>query len=232
MLIMPITDENVKKFIRDRIFERSPIFLQLEAYAQEHNVPIIQPETSSFLKQILHLKKPERILELGTAIGYSAIVFASACEKKVHIDTIEKCHDMAEIARRNIDRSKYASHIHVIEGDAYDVMVELNEKVSRGIAGAEKYDLVFIDAAKGQYMRFFEEALKLTKENGLIVCDNVFIKGLVANPDEVEKKNRTMVRKMVEFVDYITTEKSFETSLIPIGDGIALVRPKVSFVKI
>lgn len=220
---MSITDENVKRFIRERIFERSPIFLQLEAYAAEHYVPIIQPETASFLKQIVHLKKPARILEIGTAIGYSAMVFASACSHDVHIDTIEKSPEMVELAKKNIDRSRFAKYINVIEGEATAVLKKMDQEY--------KYDLIFIDAAKGQYMKFFELALNFANEDCIIICDNVFIQGLVANFEAVERKNRTMVRNMIGFVDMITSDKSFETSLVPIGDGLAIIRLKGSFVK-
>ncbi len=184
----------------------------MEDYAEENFVPIIQPEVAQFLKVILKINKPKRILEIGTAIGYSAIVMAENTDSSTQISTIERNDDMVDLANQNISKFGYKDRIKVLRGEAEDKLVALEGK----------YDFIFLDAAKGQYRKFFDESMRLIDIGGIIVCDNVLFRGMVANEELVDPRKATIVKRLREFLIYINKLEGYSTSIIPIGDGIAL----------
>ncbi|NLM72983.1 MAG: O-methyltransferase [Clostridiaceae bacterium] len=183
----------------------------MREYARENHVPIVSPETAALLKVLVKLHKPVRILEAGTAIGYSSIVMAQAYPDAV-IDTIEIDEDMATIANNNIREVGYENRIRILLGDALEIMQCLTST----------FDLIFLDAAKGQYLEYLEHALRLLRPGGLLISDNVLYKGLVACEGTVPHKHRTITVNLREYLNKICNDERLETSVIPIGDGLAV----------
>jgi predicted O-methyltransferase YrrM len=156
----------------------------------------------------------KKILEIGTAIGYSALIFEEAIVGKGKITSIEINEEKAEIARKNIAKykKKDSVDIEVLTGDALDILPEINEK----------YDIVFIDAGKSHYIKYFDLTNKLLEKNGVIISDNVLYKGMISSDHLVVKRKRTIVRNMREYIDYIVSKDNFFTTILPLGDGIAI----------
>ncbi|OLS03912.1 O-methyltransferase [Tissierella creatinophila] len=207
-----INNDYIEEYIRGLLPEKKNSFKEMEMYAQENHIPIIEPEVAQFLTVQLKSLKPNSILEIGTAIGYSALVFAKALDGNCTITTIERRVDMIELALKNITDSDYRKNIKILQGEAEEILPKLKEK----------YDLIFIDAAKGQYLEFFNEALKLLNSNGMIISDNVLFRGMVATDDLVIRRKKTIVKRLRGFLKYINEIEGYSSCVIPIGDGIAL----------
>jgi predicted O-methyltransferase YrrM len=186
---------------------------ELERRALAQEVPIIRPAMQTFLKTLLAYSRPKRILEVGTAVGFSAILMAEYTDSSCQITTIEKYEKRIPVARENFAASGYEDRITLLEGDALDVM--------RSLDGS--YDLIFMDAAKGQYPVFLPEALRLLKKGGLLVSDNVLQDGdLIESHYAVERRNRTIYKRMREYLYVLTHTEGLATSVLPVGDGAAL----------
>ena len=183
--------------------------------ALEDHIPIIMDDTLEKIKEILENENPNRILEIGTAVGYSASQFARYTDKKCKIDTIEIDEERAKEAKENIKKIGFEDRINVIVGNAVDIIPTLTNK----------YDIVFIDAAKGKYPIFLEESLKLLNRGGLILADNILYKGYVMS-DYNKHKQRTAVRHLREYIKEITENDNFETEILEIGDGLSITRVK------
>lgn len=199
-------------FIRATIEGETGLLLELEQYAQLHKTPIIQPESAALLKILVKLHKPKRILEVGTAIGYSASIMMKAMGESGIIDTIEINEDMANIAINNIKQMGSDGRIRVIIGDAIEVMECLSSS----------YDMIFLDAAKGQYSLFFYQAMRLLNSGGILISDNILYKGLVAQGEGVPHKHRTIAVRLKNYLYEICHDNRLETSIIPLGDGMAI----------
>jgi predicted O-methyltransferase YrrM len=203
---------DTESFIRSVIKKQTGFMHELERYAEEYFIPIVTPETAAFLRVMVRIIKPRRILEAGTAIGYSAIVFAEASGKDTLIDTIENDEGMADAAEANIRRMGYEDRIRVIRGDALEVLQCLTTE----------YDMIFLDAAKGQYVEYLPECLRLTSKGGVIISDNILYKGLVAAREGVGHKHRTIAVRMKEYVARLCESPHLDTAIIPVGDGMAV----------
>ncbi|MFR3736179.1 O-methyltransferase [Anaerococcus obesiensis] len=188
-------------------------FIELRNYGIENNIPIMKLETKEFLKTLISISKPKNILEIGTAIGYSSLLFSKY--SNANITTIEKSKDISEIAKANF--SKYNKKINLINMDAKKALNNFNQG----------FDFVFIDANKSQYEYYFNESLKLLNENGLIVCDNILFRGEITNDDLINRRHITMVKNLRKFLSHITNLDEYVTSIIPIGDGISLTTRRV-----
>ena len=206
-----INEEYIGDYIRDLLPEREEL-KELEKYAKENHVPIIEPEVAQLIRVLLKMNSPKNILEIGTAIGYSAIIMGENTSENTKISTIERRSDMVELAEENIKLFNYDSKIKVLEGDAMEILVNLKEK----------YDFIFLDAAKGHYMEFFTESTRLLEAGGIIVSDNVLFKGMVASEELVNRKKRTIVNRLREYLHYISEIQGYISSIIPIGDGLAI----------
>lgn len=206
-----ITEKYIEKYIKETIPDSSNILQMLEQYAKEYHIPIIQPEVAQFIRVILNIKKPKNILEIGTAIGYSAIVMAETIDD-VKIITIERREDMIDIAKGNIRKAGYENRIEIMGGDAEDVLPCIDGE----------FDMIFLDAAKGQYMDFLNLCLDKLNNDGVIISDNVLYKGMVANDDLVVRRKKTIVKRMRQYLDYICKDKKFTSCVLPLGDGVAL----------
>lgn len=213
-----INEEYIQEYIRGVLPERDKLLRELELYAKQYHVPIIEPEVAQFLRIQLNILRPKKILEIGTAIGYSSLVMAEILED-CKITSIEKDEDMFVLANNNIDRSPYKDKINIIWGDAVEVLPFLEQK----------YDLIFIDAAKGQYIEFLKWAMKLLNPAGLIISDNVLYKGMVASDRLVNRRKITIVKRLREFLKYINKIDGYISSIVPIGDGVALTYKEEKF---
>ncbi|MDY0234554.1 MAG: O-methyltransferase [Gudongella sp.] len=207
-----INEKYITEYIRELLPERTLLLSKLEKYAKENRVPIIEPEVAQLLRFLLKLHKPKEILEVGTAIGYSAITMAESLQGDFLITTLEKNPDMIDQALLNIEESGFIEKIKIIEGDALDTFPHLSKP----------YDFIFLDAAKGQYIEFMDYSLKLLKPGGIIVSDNVLYKGFVARKDELQRRNRTIVVRLREYLEMINHIEGITSSVIPIGDGVSL----------
>lgn len=182
----------------------------LEIYAKENNVPIIQKDGLNFLIEYIKQKNVKTILEIGTAIGYSSINMALVSDD-IQITTIERNEKMYKQAIENIKDFNLENRINVIYGDALDTVVQ------------DKYDLIFIDAAKAQYIKFFEKYKQNLQMNGTIITDNLNFHGLALHPEEIHSKNlKALVRKINNYKDFLINNKEFQTVFYEIGDGIAV----------
>ncbi len=207
-----INYDYIVEYIRATVKPNNGLLAELEEFASVNHVPIIQPEVAALMKVIGQLKQPTKILEVGTAIGYSSILFSGYLKQNGVIDTIERNEEMIEIARKNIKLAGKQNTINVIAGDALDVLACLDKR----------YDMIFIDAAKGQYNEFFEQCKRMLVPGGLLVSDNVLYKGMIASEELVVRRKRTIVARMRDFLKTLCEDEGFETSIIPIGDGVAL----------
>ncbi len=183
----------------------------IEKYGRENKIPILLDDTLEYISKILEEVKPKRILEVGTAIGFSALCFSKYLSEDGRIDTIEIESLRVEQALENIEKVGVQDKIRVLEGDALEILPYLTEE----------YDVVFIDAAKGKYLEFFEHALRLCKKGGYIIADNVLYKGMVQS-DYNKHKQRTAVNKLRAFIDMVLENENLESKLIDIGDGITV----------
>ncbi len=209
-----MTDIN-RDYIEEYIRELIPLdedLEEMETYAEKNHVPIIQREVAQFIRVLLKMEKPKNILEIGTAIGYSAIVMADVSMSS-NITSIERREDMIEIAKSNIEKRGFTDRINIIQGEAEEVLEGLDEK----------YDFIFLDASKGHYREFFDSSIKLLKPGGIILWDNVLFRGMVASDTLVTKRKITIVKRLREFLKYINNIDGYITSVIPIGDGVALI---------
>lgn len=185
--------------------------------AIDEKIPIIMDDTLNTISQILHDKKVTRILEIGTAVGYSAICFSEFLEQDGIIDTIERDEERANEAIENFKKMKLEKKINLYIGDAVDILPQLNKK----------YDVVFIDAAKGKYPFFLKEAERMLKTNGIILADNILYKGYVMS-DYNKHKQRTAVRNLREYIKEVQEDKRFDTKILEVGDGLAISRKIVN----
>ncbi|MBQ1931338.1 MAG: O-methyltransferase [Lachnospiraceae bacterium] len=191
----------------------SALVRQIAAEARADYVPIIRKETASLLKTLVAMKQPAHILEVGTAVGYSALLMAENMSADCHITTIEKYEKRIPIARENFRRADMEERITLLEGDATEIL--------KGLEGP--YDFIFMDAAKGQYIHFFEEVLRLLPVGGVLVSDNVLQDGdILESRFAVERRNRTIHSRMREYLYVLKHHEQLKTSIIPIGDGVTL----------
>lgn len=207
-----IVNESVESYVRESLKRSEGLMLDMEAYAQEHSVPIVQKEVAQLINVLLKLQKPMNILEVGTAIGYSAILMAKASGENCTVTTVERNPIMAEQARANIEKAGLQGSIRVIEDDAIEALKMIDGE----------YDLIFMDAAKGQYMQFYDMVIDKLKVGGLLISDNILYKGMVASDEFAVRRKKTIIKRMRSYIDYICSADYIETSVIPIGDGVAL----------
>ena len=188
---------------------------KIKKIALENHIPIIMDDTLEVVDKILTELKPNRILEIGTAVGYSAMCFSEYLQQGGKIDTIERDLERVEEARENIEKVGVAEKINIYEGDAVEILTTRKEK----------YDVVFIDAAKGKYPFFLKEAVRMIKPNGIILADNILYKGYVMS-DYNKHKQRTAVRNLREYVKEVTENPDIETEILEVGDGLAVSKIK------
>jgi len=206
----------MEKYIRSLIPENEGALREIEEYAKENNVPIVQKETANFLELMIHLKKPKRILELGTAIGYSAILMHTASNCSNKIVTIERDSNMICKAKENIKIFNFEENIKIVEGECLDALHELSEN------SADNFDMIFMDAGKGHYNHFLPYCIELLSNDGVIIADNVLFRGMVASRELLKRRKITIVKRMKNYLEIVSDKQKFITTVIPMGDGIAV----------
>lgn len=179
--------------------------------ALEEHIPIIMDDTLEYIYKLYEGKKINTILEIGTAVGYSAICFTKFLNEDGIIDTIERDEKRIEEAKSNIKKAKVENNINIIYGDAVEILPTINKK----------YDMIFIDAAKGKYPFFLKEALRMLNKDGIILADNILYKGYVMS-DYNKHKQRTAVRNLREYIKLVTENPNLETEILEVGDGLAV----------
>ncbi|WP_126427880.1 O-methyltransferase [Brevibacillus marinus] len=206
-----ITRPEVEAYLASLLPARSDLLARLEREAADERIPIIQPASAQLIRLWLLAQQPVRILEIGTAIGYSTIWLAEAAPQ-ARITTIEIDANRASRARANLAAAGAAERVEVIVGDAVaDVP---------NVAGP--FDCLFIDAAKGQYRTFLDRYLPLVRVGGSVICDNVLFRGWVSAPEQADQRRRPLVEKIARYNRYLAEHPQLETSFIPIGDGLAI----------
>lgn len=208
-----IVDERLVTYINSLDTGNTAMLDQIEREATADYVPIIRKEMQSFLKFLLAMKKPARILEVGTAVGFSAILMAEYDPVPCQITTIENYEKRIPIARENFKRAGKEAQIALLEGDAAEVLKTLEGP----------YDFIFMDAAKGQYIHFLPEILRLLAKDGVLVSDNVLQDGdVIESRFAVTRRNRTIHKRMREYLYTLTHSEKLVTAVLPVGDGITL----------
>nr|WP_255633023.1 O-methyltransferase [Fusicatenibacter faecihominis] len=191
----------------------TPLLNEIEKEAKADLVPVIRREMQSFLKVLLAIHRPLRVLEVGTAVGFSALLFCEYGPENMQVTTIEKYEKRIPIARENFRRAGRENQITLLEGDAADILKELQES----------YDLIFMDAAKGQYIHFLDDVLRLMKPGSVLVSDNVLQGGdIIESHYAVERRNRTIYKRMREYLYELKHNDKLLTSVIPLGDGVTV----------
>ncbi len=208
-----IVDDRMVAFINSFDKGNTPFLNEIEKFAIETEVPIIRKEMQNFLRFLLTMKKPMKILEVGTAIGFSALLMSEYAPDGCQITTIEKYEPRIPIARENFKKAGKESCITLLEGDATDILKELDDS----------FDMIFMDAAKGQYIHFMPDILRLLTEEGLLISDNVLQDGdVIESRYAVVRRNRTIHGRMREYLYELTHHPELETCILPVGDGITL----------
>lgn len=208
-----IVDQRLVTYINSLDRGNTPFLNELEMEALKNRVPVIRRETQSLLKVLLEIKRPLKILEVGTAVGFSAILMSTYGPENCRIVTIENYKKRIPIARENFRKAGADGKITLLEGDAQEVL-----KTLKG-----SYDFVFMDAAKGQYIHFLPEILRLLDTGGLLVSDNVLQGGdIIESHFAVERRNRTIYKRMREYLSVLKNSEKLETAILPLGDGVAI----------
>lgn len=208
-----ITDERFTAYINS-LENGNPAYLdELEVYAKKTQVPIIRKEMQSLMRTLLVMNKPKRILEVGTAIGFSALLMSESMPADGHITTIEKYEKRIPIAKENFRKYGKEDCITLLEGDAAEILKKLKEP----------YDFVFMDAAKGQYIHFLPDVLRLLNPGGVLLSDNVLQDGdIIESKFAVTRRDRTIHKRMREYLYTLKNHEELETAILTLGDGVAL----------
>ncbi len=212
-----IEDDNINyeyiiRYIRDTIPKCTGQLKEMEEFAKNNEVPISQPESIRLIEVLLKMMGAKKILEIGSAIGYSAIRMCRATGAEVV--TVELLDSMAEIAETNFEKAGLSDKITLIRGDGAEVVSQME--------GEGIFDVIFVDAAKGQYMEVFPHCDRLLRHGGILISDNILYKGMTATDELVVRRKITIVRRLRNYLEMLKANPDFSTSIIPIGDGVAL----------
>ena len=204
-----INYEYITRYIRRTLKKSDGLLREMEEYAKVNEVPIAQPETIRFIEVLLKSGKYKKVLEVGAAIGYSAITMSNCgCD----VTTIERDEKMFMPFSDFVSRSGNADKIHLIKGDAAEILKELDGK----------FDFIFVDAAKAQYLEFYPHCMRLLKSGGLMFSDNILYKGMVATDELLKRRKITITHRLRDYLDMLCSSDELDTAIIPIGDGCAL----------
>lgn len=208
-----IVDERMVTYINSLDMGNTPLLNEIEREAKADLVPVIRREMQSFLKVLLAIHRPLRVLEVGTAVGFSALLFCEYGPENMQVTTIEKYEKRIPIARENFRRAGRENQITLLEGDAADILKELQKP----------YDLIFMDAAKGQYIHWLPDVLRLLSKGGMLISDNVLQDDTILESRfAIERRDRTIHSRMREYLFQLKNHKDLITSIVPIGDGVTI----------
>lgn len=204
-----IVHDYIEDYIRGLLPKSSDILKEMEEYAELNHVPIIQPEVARFLSFIIKSKEIKNILEVGTAIGYSAITMHNAAGD-CRIVTIERDMDMAQKAQEYISKAGLSKSIEIVCGEADLKLLEMDDS----------FDLIFLDAAKGQYLDFFKHCDRMLKKGGILFADNVLFRGMIATNELLIRRKITIVKRLRKYLKFMSDNQDYDTSILPLGDGV------------
>ncbi|TLS39300.1 O-methyltransferase [Pseudalkalibacillus caeni] len=205
--------DSIEQYLESLRNNREGLVKEMEEYANIHHVPIMEQTSLDVMLQILSFKQPKKILEIGTAIGYSALRMAKTVPD-VHIVTVEKDEARYKKAVDFLEHAEERNRIEVLFGDALELAEDIKAKAP--------YQAVFIDAAKGQYQKFFDEYAPLVEKDGIVISDNILFRGMVAEEGVTEKRFKTMVKKLRSYNQYLMEHPDFQSTVYPIGDGVII----------
>mgnify|MGYP000881329938 CR=1 FL=1 len=212
-IIMEITDKKVTEYIQGLYKPLNPFLAQLRTEAEFRNIPVIRKEIETLLLALLQIRQPDRVLEIGTAIGYSALCFAMSGNVD-HITTLELQEKMCQEAAVNIEKAELGDRIRIVQGDALESLKSLESEV---------FDFIFIDGAKGHYLEVWELCMKLCKAGTIIAADNILYKAMTAADEYLDvRRNKTIVNRMRAYLNHITALSEVTTTVLAIGDGLAI----------
>lgn len=211
-----VTYDYMDNYIKALVPETTGILKEIEDYAKENNVPIVQKDVANLLKFMVNFKKPRRILELGTAIGYSAILMCTNSSPAPIIVSVERDDAMVLKAKENIKRYNLENNITVIQGDCLEILENMKDS----------FDFIFIDAGKGHYNHMLPHCLRLLNEDGIIFADNVLFRGMVASRELLIRRKITIVKRMQKYLNLVCKDPKLITTVLPIGDGVAITKRK------
>ena len=204
----------ITEYLRETIPQSSGILKELEEYAAENSVPIVQPETARLLQVLVQMKQPARILEVGCAIGYSALLMARETDGSV--TTLEYNDEMADLAEENIKKAGMNDRIFIIRSDAREYFKTLTGE----------YDMIFLDGPKAHYIYMLNDCIRLLKKGGILVADNVLYKGMTADEEHVIRRKITIVKRLKHFIAAQMQREELKTVLLPVGDGVTVAVKK------
>lgn len=208
-----IVNERMIAYINSLDMGNTPLLDEIEQEALDTYVPIVRREMQSFLKVLLAMKRPVRILEVGTAVGFSTLLLCEFAPQNAHITTIEKYEKRIPVAKENFRRAGREGQVTLLEGDAAEILADLEGT----------YDFIFMDAAKGQYIHFFSDIMRLLALGGVLISDNVLQDGdIIESHYAVERRNRTIYKRMRQYLYELKHDERLTTSIIPIGDGVTV----------
>lgn len=214
MMYRPIINEDILHYLRTEQKQLTGALGELEELAHENGVPVIPHETVVFLQFLLKQKQPKNVLEIGTAIGFSASLIAETLGKDAKITTIDRFPVMIEKAKANFTKLGLEDQVTLLEGDAADLLSTLEGP----------YDFIFMDSAKSKYITFLPDCLRLLSDDGVLMVDDIFQAGTVLQPiEEIPRKNRSIHRHLNEFLEEVTKSPELTSTLLPLGDGVALL---------
>ncbi|MBO5223489.1 MAG: O-methyltransferase [Clostridia bacterium] len=201
------TSEYIRSLMKE---ETDPIYLEINKYADENFIPVLLPETASFLAQIVRLAKPKKILEIGTAIGYSAQIMLRNCDAQLY--TVEVEEKRIDVAKKFFEKAGVLDRVTVFLGDAGEIVPMLTGE----------YDFIFMDGPKTRYIEYLPYLDKLLKKDGILLCDNVLFNGMLSGDAEIIHKKNSIVVKIEEFLQALYHNENYITSVLPVGDGLSL----------
>lgn len=204
----------VTDYIREKTVHNNPLLYELEAYARDNKVPIAEPETARLVSVLTKLVRPKKILEVGTAIGYSAIIMAEGLSDDGSIMTLEYDENSVAIARENIKRAGLSDRISVIEADAKNYLSYLDCD--------ESFDMIFLDGPKAHYLFMLDDCVRLLKKGGILVSDNILFKGMTADDGHFARRKVTIISRLREYIDTLMAHPQLETAILSQGDGVTL----------
>ncbi|AQS54040.1 Putative O-methyltransferase/MSMEI_4947 [Jeotgalibaca dankookensis] len=220
MMRRPVVKEELVDFMRQELKPFSGKLAELEAYAHERGIPIIPHETAVFLNMIVGLLQPQNILEIGTAIGFSGSLMAQHLNENGHLTTIDRFDIMIERAKANFDRMGLADKVTLLEGDAADILPTLDQT----------FDFIFMDSAKAKYYEFLPYCMRQLKVGGVLMIDDVFQGGTILEDEkDIPKRVRKIHRRLNQLMETVLDHPALETSLIPLGDGLLMIKKQAEF---
>lgn len=201
------TNEFVRSMIRE---ETDPRIKKIKEFADQHYIPILLPETAAFLRQIVLLTQPKKVLEIGTAIGYSGHIILANSNCKLF--TIEKSEESIQIAKAFFKESGFADRVIIYNGDSDEIIPMIDGK----------FDFIFLDGPKSKYVQYYPKLKELLKDDGILLCDNVLFNGWVSGEAAINQKKNSIIIKLREFLDMLCSDRDFITSILNVGDGVTL----------